>query len=224
MTLSCPPSQKTVPHFFIIESLSLKDEREERFEGKFLYNYLKILNKKPIYFYIRSQRELEMISDEFRKSAYRYLYLSCHGNEGAIYTTFNEIKFEDFASIFDKKLEHRRLFVSGCSVGQLKFAQCLFKKNGGMYSLTAPKKDVLFEQTLPFWTSFYYLMESIDSKSMKRAAIYPSLQLCANMFNIDIVHFFKHPSKGIVNKDFISQDVFSEKQINKILELKKAMY
>lgn len=222
MPPSVPPSQKTVPHFFIIESLNLEDEKASRFEGRFIYNYLNILNKKPIYFYIRSQRELEIISDKFRESGYRYLYLSCHGNEEAIYTTFDEIKFEKFASIFDKKLEHRRLFVSGCSVGQLKFAQALFQKNGGMYSLTAPKKDVLFEQTFPFWSSFYYLMESIDSKSMKGAAIYPSLQLCSNMFNMDIVHFFKHKTKGITCKEFISKEVFSKEQMNKILRLKRA--
>lgn len=222
MQLPTPPSQKTIPHFFIIESLKLEDEKESRFEGQFLYNYLKILGKNPVYFYIRSQRELEKISDNFRESGYRYLYLSCHGNEDAIYTTFDEIKFEKFASIFDKKLEHRRLFVSGCSVGQLKFAQCLFEKNGGMYSLTAPKNDVCFTQTLPFWTSFYYLMESIDSKSMKGAAIYPSLQLCANMFDINIIHFFKHPQKGITNKTFTSCDVFSKEEMNKILRLKKS--
>lgn len=222
MSPSYPPSQETVPQFFIIESLGLEDENEDRFEGKFLYNYLKILNKKPIYFYIRSRRELHMVADQFRQSRYRYLYLSCHGDKEAIYTTCDRIIFEDFASIFNKKLEHRRLFVSGCSVGQLEFAQSLFEKNGGMYSLTAPKKDVPFTQTLPFWTSFYYLMESIDSKSMKSATIYPSLQLCANMFDIDIVHFFKHPRIGITSNEFISNNVFSKRQLNKILKLKRS--
>ena len=222
MSPSYPPSQETVPQFFIIESLKLEDENEDRFEGKFLYNYFKILDKEPIYFYIRSRRELQMVADQFRQSRYRYLYLSCHGDKKSIYTTCDRITFEDFSTIFNKKLEHRRLFVSGCSVGQLEFAQNLFEKNGGMYSLTAPKKDVSFTRTLPFWASFYYLMESIDSKSMKSAAIYPSLQLCANMFDIDIVHFFKRPLTGIASKEFISKYVFSKKQMNKILRLKRS--
>ena len=221
MTLAPAPSQLTVPQFFIIESLALDDENARRFEGRFLYNYLKILGKNPIYFYIRSKCELEKISVIFREKSYRYLYLSCHGNENSIYTTFDEVKFEEFALIFEKKLEHRRLFVSGCSVGQQKFAESLFEKNGGMYSLTAPKNDVLFAQTLPFWSSFFYLMESIDSDSMKAAAIYPSLQLCSNMFDINIVHFFKSPAKGITHKEFISNEVFSDKEMNKILQLKR---
>ena len=224
MSSSYPLSQETVPQFFIIESLKLEDENEDRFEGKFLYNYFKILGKEPIYFYIRSRRELHMVADQFRQSRYRYLYLSCYGDEESIYTTCDKVIFEDFASIFNKKLEHRRLFVSGCSVGQLEFAQNLFEKNGGLYSLTAPKKDVLFARTLPFWTSFYYLMESIDSKSMKAAAIYPSLQLCANMFDIDIVHFFKHPLIGITSKEFISNNVFSKRQMDKILQLKRSTW
>lgn len=223
MNANIPPSQKTVPHFFIIESLNLEDENEDRYEGKFLYNYLKILGKNPKYYYIRSRNELLQVSDIFRKIGYRYIYLSCHGNENGICTTFDEIKFEDFASIFNKKLEHRRLFVSGCSVGQLKFAKCLFNTNGGMYSLTAPLKDVHFTQTLPFWTSFYYLMESIDSQSMKGSAIYPSLQLCANMFDIDMIHFFKstHEKGAIVSKKFYSSDVFSEKEMMNIMQLYK---
>lgn len=223
MSSDIPASQKTVPHFFIIESLNLEDENEERFEGKFLYNYLKILGKEPKYYYIRSRRELVHVSDIFRKTGYRYLYLSCHGNEKAVCTTFDDIMFEDFASIFNKKLEHRRLFVSGCSVGKLEFAKYLFNKNGGMYSLTAPKNVVRFTQTLPFWTSFYYLMESIDSGSMRAPSIYPSLQLCANMFDIDINHFYKNTAHGgnVTCKEFISSNVFSKEEMNKILELYK---
>lgn len=221
MSAHRPPSQQTTPHFFIIESLKLEDEDEERYEGKYLYNYLKMLGKNPKYYYIRSRRELEKISDIFRDTGYRYLYLSCHGNESAIYTTFDEIPFIDFASIFDRKLEHRRLFVSGCSVGRLEFAEQLFKKNGGMYSLTAPINTVFFNQTLPFWTAFYYLMESIDSKSMKAAAIYPFLQLCANIFNIDVIHFYKSTSRGgvVTPKEFLSSGVLSEEQMKKIMEL-----
>ncbi|MDY0259461.1 MAG: hypothetical protein RBR41_07315 [Desulfovibrio sp.] len=221
MTSTTPPSQKTIPQFFIIESLTLADEKAERFEGKFLYNYLKILGKNPIYFYIRSKCELEKISSIFREKGYRYLFLSCHGDASSIHTSFDEVKFEEFASIFERKLEHRRLFVSGCSVGQQNFAEALFEKNGGMYSLTAPKNDVRFTQTLPFWSSFFYLMESVDSNSMKGAAIYPSLQLCSNMFDISMTHFFKSPAKGITHKEFISNEVFSEKEMNNILQLER---
>ncbi len=215
------PSKKTKPHFFIIESLNMEDENEEQYEGRFLYHYLKILGKNPKYYYIRSRRELIQVSNIFKNIGYRYIYLSCHGSENAIYTTFDEIKFEDFASIFKEKLDHRRLFISGCSVGKQELAEHLFSKNDKMYSVTAPKKKVFFKQTLPFWTAFYYLMESIDSKSMKAVALYPFLQICANIFNIDIIHFYKSASRGglVIPKEFIANDILPEKQMQKIIEM-----
>ena len=48
----------THPDVFIIESLSLKDEKKSTFDGKILHNYLKLLKKEPIYYYIRTKREL----------------------------------------------------------------------------------------------------------------------------------------------------------------------
>lgn len=145
--LSLPPSQITKPHFFIIESLNFDDEREERFDGKFLYNYLKMLGKEPKYYYIRTKKELERVAEFFRESGYRYLYLSCHGNENHLFTTCEDISFIDFAEIFKKKLEHRRIFISGCSLGRLEFAQSLYSTNGGMYTMTAPLKKVTFQQS-----------------------------------------------------------------------------
>ncbi len=45
MPSSSPPPKHTDPYFFIIESLNMEDENEERYEGRFLYNYRKILGK-----------------------------------------------------------------------------------------------------------------------------------------------------------------------------------
>lgn len=215
-----PRSQDTIPNFFILESLAMEDEEANRFEGKFLYNYLNILGKNPRYIYFRERRELLQAANIFRKSGYRYLYLSCHGNEKSIYTTFDEIAFDDFAAIFHKKLDHRRLFLSGCSLGQSSLAEALFQENGGMFSITAPKDDVCFTQTLPFWSSFIYLVESIDSRYMKGATLFPSLHLCSDIFNINTVHFYKKYGK-IKKTEHMSEGIFSDEVLNKMLNLKK---
>lgn len=215
-----PPSQLTKPDFFIIESLNFEDEQNERFEGKFLQKYLKILGKEPLYYYIRTKKELEFVAQTFRNSGYRYLYVSCHGAAGKILTTLDEVTFEDFASIFSKKLEHRRLFVSGCSLGQHAFAEALFTQNGGLYTVTAPKNDVLFAQMLPFWSSFFYRMGIIDVDSMKGPGIWHALRLCANMFNVNMVHFYKKSKNIVTAKEFIAEDVLSDEELEKILKLK----
>lgn len=214
-----PPIQITEPEIFIIESLKLEEEKEEYKEGKFLYNYLKLSGKHPIYYYIRSKRELEELSNKFRESGFRYLYISCHGDSTSIHTTLDAITFEDFASIFAQKLRNRRLFVSGCCVGQENFAKHLFEKNEGMFSLTAPDKDVTFHQMVPFWLAFFYTMDSIDTQSMKCRTLWQYLQLCSNMFNVNMIHFYKYQNAS-KKREFKCKDVISEQAMNKILGLK----
>lgn len=210
---STPPSQKTSPHFFILESLTLKDETSGRFEGKQLYNYLKLLNKKPQYYYIQSRRELEKMAIIFRETGYRYLYISCHGNEHSLNTTFDTIPFHDFSEIFDKRLEHRRVFISGCSLGQQHFAETLFSKNGGMYSITAPKEMLNLSKCCRSGDLFFTWWSPLIQTLMKGSAIYPSLQLCSNMFDVDMIHFYKKTGKGIISKNFIAEYVFSDEQL-----------
>lgn len=77
---------KTRPEVFIIESLEFEDESEDRFEGKMLSHALRLSGKEPIYFYIRTRRELDEVLDFFEDSSYRYLHLSCHGSANSMET------------------------------------------------------------------------------------------------------------------------------------------
>lgn len=211
---------RTEPDFFIIESLSFKDEKKNRFEGKFLFDYLKLLGKNPIYYYIRTKLELEKISKLYYKSEYRYLYLSCHGNDECIATALEDIKFSSFANIFKNKLNKKRIFVSACSVGQRQFARDLFSKSPDMYSLTAPCEDVPFESTYPFWTTLFYLLNSIDNDRIKGHPLRISLKVCANLFNMKMNHFYKGNGE-IRNKIFDMENIFNEPEINDILCLSR---
>lgn len=76
-----PPIQYTKAETFILESLSEDDEANSRLDGKVLYEVLRLQGKKPIYYYFRTQTELIRFAEIFRNSGYRYLHLSCHGNE-----------------------------------------------------------------------------------------------------------------------------------------------
>ena len=107
----------THPDVFIIESLTFKDERKKRFEGLILSDMLRLLEKKPIYYYVRTRKELHAVLNRFGKSRYRYLHLSCHGDEETISTTLDEgIEFHDLSTTLNKYLKSRRLFVSSCDV------------------------------------------------------------------------------------------------------------
>lgn len=210
MADAIPPIQITQPETFILESLSPDDEANQRLDGKVLYEVLRLQGKKPIYYYFRTQTELVRFADIFRQSGYRYLHLSCHGDDKKLEFTFGQTDYETFASIFEKKLNNRRLFISGCNLGNLNFAETLFAKSGGMYSVTAPTKKVFFSQTTSFWPAFYYMMHAWDSSAMKKERLQPVLERLAEIFEMPLAHYFKNTSKnGAVDELlFAAADVY----------------
>lgn len=204
MNSSPPPTQITQAETFILESLSLADENAGRMDGKILYDTLKLHGKSPIYYYFRTQAELVKLAEIFRNSGYRYLHMSCHGDEQNVAFTFSSSTYEAFAQIFEGKLNNRRIFISGCHLGNKAFASALFARNGGMYSLTAPRKKVYFDQTVAFWSAFYYLMHAHDTEAMKKAQITEALSQLSQLFEMPVGHFFKQTGKGGV----VDEEIF----------------
>lgn len=191
-----PPVQNTLPETFILESLAHEDELASRLDGKLLYEVLKLQGKNPKYYYFRTQRELIEFAKIFRESGYRYLHLSCHGSEEIISYTFGESTYLVFADIFEKKLHNRRLFVSGCNLGNMEFAKAVFAKNGGMYSVTAPTKKVFFDQSISFWSAFYYMMHAWDSSAMKKKRLNQVLMQLSTIFEMPLAHYFRNTAQG----------------------------
>jgi hypothetical protein len=191
-----PPVQLTHPETFILESLGHEDELATRLDGKLLYEVLRLQGKRPRYYYFRTQRELVEFAKIFRNSAYRYLHLSCHGSEEIVRYTFGESTYADFASIFDRKLHNRRLFISGCNLGNMEFAKAVFATNGGMYSITAPTKNVFFDQSISFWSAFYYMMYAWDSSAMKKKRINQVLTQLSTIFEMPLAHYYRDSAQA----------------------------
>ena len=104
---------------FIIESLRFSDEAHRR-EGEILSRMLRMAQKVPEYWYIRTRKELSRVLKMFGASQKRYLHISCHGSATSLSTTLDkDITFSEFADLAGPHLEGRRLFVSACEV--LKF-------------------------------------------------------------------------------------------------------
>jgi len=207
MSSAPPPTQITQAETFILESLSLEDEKAGRMDGKILYDTLKLHGKNPIYYYFRTQAELVKLAEIFRNSGYRYLHMSCHGDDQNIEFTFSSSSYEVFAEIFEGKLNNRRIFISGCHLGNKAFASALFKRSGGMYSLTAPRKKVYFDQTVSFWSAFYYLMHAYDASAMKKPQITGALTQLSQLFEMPVGHYFKNSAKqGTVDESIFGED------------------
>lgn len=175
------------PDIYIIESVDLENEAEGEREGEALTEILKLSGKSPRYVYIRTKQELMHFLEDFQKSGYRYLHLSCHGNSRAIKTTFDTISFKKLGGILRPYLQDKRLFISACSVVNDQFRQAVMTGSGCL-STIGPSKDVHFDQAAIFWASFYYLMFDTDTRRMKRDDILPTIKKLARLFELPITY------------------------------------
>jgi hypothetical protein len=195
----------TVPEVFIVESLALADEAGERREGAVLAAVLKMCGKNPLYYYIRTRAELELMAKEFERSGYRYLHISCHGGAKSLELTLDSVGYKDFAQIFRRRLRNRRLFVSACSAGNHHFAAAVSSRNKDLKSIAAPAKDIQFDHAVAFWSSFYVKTFSLNSDSMNADRIVGVLGPLAQLFG-EPVHFSRKSGNGRWTHELIAKD------------------
>ena len=185
---------KTTPDVCILESLNFMDEDSHR-EGEVVYRTLKMSGKNPYYVYIRSRDEMEAFVEEFGKSEYRYLHISCHGDTGTFFTTLDPIPSLDLVHMLAPHVNHRRVFLSTCLATDSKFATALMK-NSDCNSVTGPVGTLAFDDATIFWTAFYHLMFK-ESPAMKNVTIQEKLQICSSLVNEEFRFFFWHKQKII---------------------------
>lgn len=173
------------PEIFIIESLNFDDERAERFEGRIISRILGLSGKKCEYCYIRTKRELEALLEHFASSHYRYLHLSCHGNDHSIFTTLDQIPFSELGSLVRGHLRKRRLFVSACSATNRALADAIMP-NSGCYSILGPDQDIYFGDAAVLWASFYHVMFNADFTAMRYKTIRAKAQEVSDMYRVKL--------------------------------------
>jgi hypothetical protein len=147
---------KTQRGLFIIESLDREDEKSRR-EGVIIKQILTLSESLPVeYIYIRTEPELSMALEEFKRSRYRYLHISCHGSKDSISLTLDQLPFEDFAPLIAPYLKGRRLFFSACNVVNPLLADALMTQSE-CNSIIGPCRNINFDDALLMWASFYHL-------------------------------------------------------------------
>ena len=190
-----PPIQETFPEVFILESLTLADERKRRLEGRVLADVLRMCGKSPEYFYFRTEQELEQLILEFRRSGYRFLHLSCHGNDSELATTYGHVAYTRFAQLSAGHLQNRRLFVSACEVGNELFSELVSAKNRGMYSIASPKVSIPFDKAVALWSALYVHMFSVDESYVKAKDIDEALTSLCSLFDIPFMFSIYHAER-----------------------------
>lgn len=99
---------------FIIESVKLGEEEKNIREGQIISQILHLGLIEYKYYYVRTKRELVRFVEEFGKSGFKYLHLSCHGGSDCIATTLDQISFGELRDILRPYIAKKRLFVSAC--------------------------------------------------------------------------------------------------------------
>lgn len=176
------------PSVFIIESLSFNDEKNERFEGKFLSHILKLGGIETEYYYIRTKKELKETLNIFYDSKYRYLHISCHGDKKSFALTLDEISYEEFGDLLEAHLYKKRLFLSACSATNRHLAKIVIPKSN-CNSIIGPAADIEFNDAAIIWAAFYHLIFKANGKSMKRADILPILRKLVKTFDVGMNYY-----------------------------------
>jgi len=179
---------KTIADVFIVESLKFEDEKSDEFEGKILSNILKLNGKKPIYYYIRTKKELDEIMYKFEESNYRYLHISCHGSKNSMETTLDSISFNELSELIKPCLDYKRLFLSACNMVNESLAKKMLAQSK-CHSIIGPYKPVYFSDAAIFWSSFYHLMFKDNVDSMKLKEIQKTLKKLTDLFDVPINYY-----------------------------------
>lgn len=172
---------------FIIESLDLASEEKGHFEGRVLKEILNMLGVPTEYVYIRTKEELKIMIKRFEKLKYKYLHLSCHGNEEGIAMTLDKyaFPFSEFSDMFDYYGNSKRLFLSCCSVmKEDNISKELIDTK--FLSIAGPTTDIYFSDAAIFWASFYHQMFRENDSKMDNKHLKNTLDKLSKTFNIDI--------------------------------------
>jgi hypothetical protein len=178
----------TKPEVFIIESLKFEDERNKRFEGEIISKILALSGKHCEYYYVRTKKEFREVLKIFTGSDYRYLHLSCHGNDDSMFTTLDSISFSALANILNPDINSRRLFVSACSMANERLARALIP-NSGCSSILGPGDAVAFNDAAIFCASLYHVMFGVKLTAMKGDVLRSKARELAEIYNLRLNYF-----------------------------------
>lgn len=133
---------------------------------------------------------------EFEDSRYRYLHISCHGNEEGFRLTYDRISFTEFATTFRGLLHRRRVFLSACSVAQPELAKELFDSyEGAPYSVVGPREEIDFSTAAVTWASLYNLLFREGAASVQGENIRKHLTALAKLNGTTFVYFGRKKAK-----------------------------
>jgi hypothetical protein len=181
-----PVKKSTAYGVFIIESLHLGDEPD----AKVMNKILNMSNIVTLYNYAHSVAEFERLLEEFKKSNFRYLHLSCHADSKGLEIDGEDYTNQRLANFLKGGMNNKRLFMSACQGANRSLANKVIIGSGAM-SLIGTPTDLYFDKAVLFWPSFYHVINKLDSEHMNRKILIKTLQKCTDLFGVQINYYSK---------------------------------
>lgn len=169
---------------FIIEFLRADDYPD----GDNLHEILKLSLIDTEYKWVDSKEEFKKALQDFNKSKFRYLHISCHADETGLEINGDEITNLEFQQMTEKCLNNKRLFLSACKGANRHLASLIVSRNNA-YSLVGIPTNLDFDKSALFWPSFYHLINEIDNKRMKRFQIIDIIKKLVELFNVPVNYY-----------------------------------
>lgn len=189
----------SLPDLFIVESLKYSDVKI----GNLLANNLRSSGKNPIFMTVDGENSFKHAMKIFKTSNYRYLHIICHGNPSFI-SFYDEqslsaeasetISYDSFINCFPPNLNGIRIFLAACELGNKNFSNAIMRSRHDIYSVIAPKNEILATQALYVWTTFYNQLFSSENANMKSSVMLKLLWKAVKVFNNDFHASIIHPS------------------------------
>lgn len=154
-------------------------------DGDNLHEILKLSLIKTEYKWVDTKEEFKTALQDFNKSKFRYLHISCHADERGLEINGDEITNVEFQQMTAKYLNDKRLFLSACKGANRQLASLIVSKNNA-YSLVGIPINLDFDKSALFWPSFYHLINEVDTKKMKRLQIIDIIKKLVDLFNVPV--------------------------------------
>jgi hypothetical protein len=171
---------------YIIEFL----RPEDYLDGYILHEILKLSLIPTEYKWVGNKEELIETLEDFDKTKFRYLHISCHADETGFEINGGEITNAEIQELTANILDNKRLFLSACKGANRDLASRIISNNRANSLLGIPIK-LHFDKSVLFWSSFYHLINEVDATSMKREQIIDIVKKCVNLFNIPVNYYSK---------------------------------
>lgn len=125
---------------FIIESVGEERTFYDMSEGRLLVEFLKIIGCKPIYYFVRTRKELSFYFGKAAQSSADFIHIACHGKPTYLRLALERMSVDELVEAAGR-LPGKVVYCSACLTGRGSFGKT-FIESTGCRAFIAPYNEI----------------------------------------------------------------------------------